>query len=117
VTAPAPAIYVDDAFLLPPTGDVISGRDAIERFWSSGIEIGLQSVELEALTRGGAGPVLYERGRYRILFAAEHSRPQVECGPYVLVHVQGQDGSWRWAVTTFGQAAVLPPRPSQGGSP
>jgi ketosteroid isomerase-like protein len=111
----AAAVYVENAFVLPPTGDVISGRGAIERFWSGGIEVGLRTVQLDTLERTDAGGVLYEHGLYRMLFVADQSRPRVECGPYVVVHVQDQDGSWRWAVTTFGQAAVLP-GPSQGGT-
>ena len=99
------AVYVDDAFLLPPTGDVISGRDAIERFWCGGIEIGLRAVELKTLERGGAGSVRYEHGHYRMLLAGEDGHSEVERGPYVVVHVQVHDGSWRWAVKTFGGAA------------
>jgi uncharacterized protein (TIGR02246 family) len=112
--AGAASVYVEDALLLPPTGAAISGRDAIQRFWSSGIEIGLHTVELETLARTGTGAVLYEHGRYRMLFATGQACPRVECGPYVVVHVQGWDGSWKWAVTTFGQAAVRPGH-SQGG--
>lgn len=97
--------YADDALLLPPTGDVISGREAIERFWRGGIEIGLHAVELERRGRGGAGPVLYEHGRYRMRLALVDDRSKVERGSYVVVHVQADDGSWRWAVSAFGSAA------------
>ena len=97
----AAAVYADDALLLPPEGDVISGRRAIERFWRSGIEIGLRAVELEPLERGGTGSSFYEHGRYRMDLPQAHGEPKVERGSYVLVHVQADDGAWRWAVNTF----------------
>jgi ketosteroid isomerase-like protein len=103
----ASAVYVEDAVLLPPAGDAISGRDAIARFWQGGIEIGLHAVELDALGRGGVGPVLYEHGRYRMRFAPTGGRLRVERGPYILVHVRtGPDGSWQWGVAALGSSGV-----------
>jgi uncharacterized protein (TIGR02246 family) len=99
----AAAVYGEDALLLPPAGDVISGRRAIERFWSGGIEVGLRAVELHTVGRGGAGSVLYEHGGYRMVLGRADGRPKVERGPYVVVHVQSEDGLWRWAVNTFGR--------------
>jgi ketosteroid isomerase-like protein len=68
----------------------------------SGIDIGLRSVELEPLERGGTGSIVYEHGRYRMDLAQAYGEPKVERGPYLLVHAQADDGTWRWAVNTFG---------------
>jgi len=101
--ARAATVYDEQALLLPPTGDVISGRAAIERFWWSGIEIGLREVALEPLGRGRTASVRYEHGRYRMLFALADDRTKVERGAYVVVQVQADDDSpWRWAVNAFG---------------
>ena len=101
--AGAARAYADEAILLPPTGDVICGREAIERFWRSGIEIGLRAVELEPLGRGSTGSVTYEHGRYRMLLAPVDDRSRVERGGYLVVLVRaGENGSWRWAVNAFG---------------
>jgi uncharacterized protein (TIGR02246 family) len=101
----AAAVYGKDALLLPPAGDVISGREAIEKFWSSGIEVGLRAVEFHAVGRGGAGSVLYEHGGYRMVLVSTPGPPKVERGPYVVVHVQSENGSWSWVVNTFGRSA------------
>jgi ketosteroid isomerase-like protein len=101
----AAAVYGEDALLLPPAGDVIRGRGAIGRFWSGGIEVGLRAVELERLGRGGTGSIVYEHGGYRMLLVHADGRSKVERGPYVVVHVRSEDGSWRWAVNTFGTPA------------
>jgi ketosteroid isomerase-like protein len=93
--------YLEDALLAPPAGDVIRGRDAIERFWRGGMEIGLHSMELEPRWHGRYGAVLYEHGDYRMLLVPARDRSTMECGAYVMVHVQAEDGSWHFAVTTF----------------
>jgi ketosteroid isomerase-like protein len=103
--AGAAAVYVEDAFLLPPTGDAISGRDAIARFWRSGIEIGLRAVELETVGLTDAGGVLYEHGRYRMLLALADGGSNVKTGAYIVVHVQVNRASWCWAGNAFGRAA------------
>jgi uncharacterized protein (TIGR02246 family) len=101
--AGAAAVYVEDGLLLPPAGGVMSGREAIERFWRSGIEIGLRAVELEPLAWGGADSILYEHGRYRMLLLPAAGRSKVQRGAYVVVHVRvADDSSWHWAVSTFG---------------
>jgi uncharacterized protein (TIGR02246 family) len=101
--AGAAAVYVEDGFLLPPAGGVMSGREAIERFWRSGIEIGLRAVELEPAGWGGAGSTLYEHGRYRMLLSPAAGPSKVQRGAYVVVHVQvADDSSWHWAVSAFG---------------
>jgi SnoaL-like domain len=45
--AAAAEIYLEDATLVTPTGDVIRGRAGIERFWRSGLEVGLHGAELD----------------------------------------------------------------------
>jgi ketosteroid isomerase-like protein len=106
--AAAASVYDEDAILLPPTGEAVRGRKAIESFWQSGIEIGVRTIELEPHERGEAGLLVYEVGRYRMVMQAAEDQPTLEHGAYVVLHRQEPDGSWRRAVDTFNRA------PSQG---
>ena len=99
--AAAAAVYAEGAILLPPTGEVIRGRKAIESFWRSGIEIGVRSVELQRLEHSEADRLLYELGRYRMLVQRAEHEPKLERGAYVLLHTQEPDGSWQRAVDMF----------------
>ncbi len=99
--AAAAAVYAEGAILLPPTGEVIRGRKAIENFWRSGIEIGVRSVELQRLEQSEADRLLYELGRYRMLVQEVEHEPKLERGAYVLLHRQEPDGSWVRAVDMF----------------
>ena len=96
--------YNQHAILLPPTGEAIRGRKAIESFWRSGIEIGVLAVELEVLERGDAGQLVYEVGRYRMVLQPAEDQPTLERGAYVVLHRQDPDGSWRRAVDTFNRS-------------
>jgi ketosteroid isomerase-like protein len=102
----AAAVYAEGAILLPPTGEVIRGRKAIQNFWGSGIEIGVRSVELQRLEHSEAARLLYEVGRYRMLVQRAEHEPKLEQGAYVLLHRQDPDGSWRRAVDMFNTTAL-----------
>ena len=98
-TAAATA-YAEGAILLPPSGEIIRGRKAIESFWRSGIEIGVRT-DLETLERVDADPFVYEVGRYRMLFQRAGDGPKLERGAYLLLYRQEPDGSWLRAVDMF----------------
>jgi ketosteroid isomerase-like protein len=98
-TAAATA-YAEGAILLPPSGEIIRGRKAIESFWRSGIEIGVRT-DLETLERADADRFVYEVGRYRMLFQRAEDGPKLERGAYLLLYRQEPDGSWLRAVDMF----------------
>lgn len=108
----AAAVYAEDALLVPPTGEAIKGRKAIESFWRSGLEIGVRSVELETLERGDARRLAYEVGRYRMRVAQQDDEPKLELGTYVVVHRQEASGSWRRVAEVL--TAMTPSRTTAG---
>lgn len=116
----AAGVYAERAVLVPPSGEAIRGRKAIESFWRSGIEIGVRAVELDALELGDAGRLTYEVGRYRMLLRPADDEPRFERGAYVVLYKQEPDGSWLRAVDMFN--ATSSPRPrservtAKGGS-
>ena len=118
--AAAAGVYAERAVLVPPSGEAIRGRKAIESFWRSGIEIGVRAVELDALELGDAGRLTYEVGRYRMLLRPADDEPRFERGAYVVLYKQEPDGSWLRAVDMFN--ATSSPRPrservtAKGGS-
>jgi ketosteroid isomerase-like protein len=99
--AAAAGVYAERAVLVPPSGEAIRGRKAIESFWRSGIEIGVRKVELEALELGDARRLTYEVGRYRMLLQPADDKPRFERGTYVVLFRQEPDGSWLRAVDMF----------------
>lgn len=97
----ASALYADDAMLLPPSAELLHGREAIEAYWKTGVEAGISDVELEALELGRQEGIAYEVGRYVLRLQPADGEPVVDRGKYVLVHKRGTDGAWRRAVEMF----------------
>ena len=116
----AVAVYAADGTLVAPTGDVIRGREAIERFWRSGIDLGLRTAEYEALDHCRGRELAFEVGRCRLHLETADGQPKIELGGYLLVYAREDDGSWRRAVdmfTTARQGALSPracPRKEEG---
>jgi uncharacterized protein (TIGR02246 family) len=97
----AAAIYADDATLLAPAADVLHGRPAIERFWRTGVETGIEQVELVVIDLQQRGDVVFEVGRYALHVAPETGAPVVDRGRYLVVHRVEADGRWRRAAEMF----------------
>jgi ketosteroid isomerase-like protein len=109
--AAAGACYADDAQLLTPAVGLIQGRQAIEEYWGTGIELGLSSVSFEARRVDRLGARRVEIGRYRVTVETEPTDARFERGTYLVLHRQAVDGTWQRAVD------VIDPDEPQGSSP
>lgn len=105
----AAAIYADDATLLAPAADVLHGRQAIERFWRTGVETGIEQVELAVIDLQQRGDVAFEVGRYELHVLPESGARVVDRGRYLVVHRVEADGHWRRAAEMFSPDTVPGP--------
>jgi uncharacterized protein (TIGR02246 family) len=109
------ALYRADATLLPPDGDIVEGRDAIQAYWRDVIESGAQNLSLRSvrLDTFDNGAVAREIGR----FSLEAPGPQNEAsrieGKYVVLwRKNGSD----WQLDTDIWNTIEPPEPAVGSS-
>jgi uncharacterized protein (TIGR02246 family) len=110
--AAAAKVYTHDATLVAPAADVMRGRPAIERFWRTGVEAGIEQVELAVLELQLRGDVAFEVGRYALHLAPESGGSIVDRGRYLVVHRIEADGRWRRAAEMFSpDAAPAAPAP------
>lgn len=61
--------YTDDAVVMPPNAKAAIGTTAIEDFWASAIEAGIEDVELHTTQVESAGDLAYEDGTVTITAA------------------------------------------------
>lgn len=106
--AAAAEAYADDATLIAPAAEVFHGRRAIERFWETGVETGIERVELTVLDLEQRGDVTVEIGRYALHLAPESGVSVVDEGRYLVVHRADPDGRWRRCAEMF--SPDRPPR-------
>ena len=92
---PLDHVYTSDARILPPGGEMVSGRENIKQFWQGAIQaLNVASVELETVDFEVAGDTCYEIGRAALNFAA--GGPPMHA-KYVVVWKR-EDGAWKWHV-------------------
>jgi len=96
------AAYTADARILPPGGEMVSGRDNIRQFWDGAIAaLNVASVRLETLSFEAAGDTGYEVGRATLHPAGGGPSMQAK---YVVVWKR-QDGAWKWHVDIWNASA------------
>ena len=91
----------DDATLVAPAGELLRGRPAIERFWRTGVEIGIGEVELAVLDLRLRGDVALEVGEYALHVRQDSGTSAVSRGRYLVVLRIEADGQWRRTAEMF----------------
>jgi uncharacterized protein (TIGR02246 family) len=99
--AAAADAYAEDATLVAPAAEVFHGRSAIERFWRTGVETGIERLELTVIDLRQRGEVAFEVGRYSLHLAPESGGIVVDRGRYLVVHRADPDGRWRRCAEMF----------------
>jgi ketosteroid isomerase-like protein len=88
--------YVDDATLIPPSGRLVTGRDAILAFWTPRnpdfrtLEHSLTTDRLVV-----TGDVAMEVGTWRQRGQLREEAPTESAGRYLVVWRRQADGTWR----------------------
>jgi len=85
------ASYTKDGQLLPPHSDIITGKQAIEAFWQSVMDMGITQITLESLQVEGEGHTAYDVGKVTLLGAGGQI---IDTGKYVVVWKQ-EDNEWK----------------------
>lgn len=94
-------LYADDGAVMPPNEKAASGRESIEHWWSSSMQMpGFDlTFETDQLVVSQAGDMALDRGTYR--FAATPPGGAIDdSGKYVVVW-RKVDGEWKVAADIF----------------
>lgn len=94
--AGAARLYADDAILLSPAAELISGRSEIEAYWGAGLALGLARVDLTALELRVVADTAIEVGRYELGLEGAS-----DGGKYCAFHRRDDAGAWRRVVDVF----------------
>jgi|SRR5215831_6732966 len=95
-------VYTRDARILPPGGEMVSGRENIKQFWKGAIEsMNVSAVKLETVDFELCGDTGHEIGRATLEFAPGGSAASVK---YVVVWKQ-EDGAWKWHIDIWNMNA------------
>ena len=103
--------YTEDAKILSPNMEMVSGKQAIQEFWKTSIDMGVRRINLETAEMGYDGKLAYERGVSTVTIQPEGGQERTERGKYLVVLKRQDDGSWKIAVDIWNSDS--PPQPPQ----
>jgi ketosteroid isomerase-like protein len=93
-------VYTTDARILPPGGEMVTGREAIKQFWSQFLQSAqAKSISLATVSAEPAGDKVVEIGRAEIVLG-DGQTARVN---YVVVWRQ-EDGRWKWHIDIWNPA-------------
>jgi len=96
-------IYTEDARILPPGGEIVSGRKAIKEFWSNLIQsVNAKSAVLTSIDVMPAGDGAVEIGLANLIIEPEENKP-TEMGVKYVVYWKQENRHWRWHVDIWNQ--------------
>lgn len=96
--AAAVAVYSEDASILPPGSERITGRGSIRRFWQEAMDSGIRQVTLQTDDLVHDGGMAREIGSAMLRIQQEGGEATMATARYVVVWQRGRDGEWRWAI-------------------
>lgn len=91
------AAYTEDACLMPPGAPAMWGRQAVEGFWRSVMDMGVREVELRTEHAEAVGDLAYEIGSATLTIHPEGGAPTTDTVKYVVVWKR-QAGTWKLSV-------------------
>jgi uncharacterized protein (TIGR02246 family) len=85
------ALYTQDAQVLPPNSDVVSGRAGIQKFWQGVMDSGVKGAQLTTVELTPSGNTAHEVGRYELSGAGGKT---LDSGKYVVIWKR-DGGQWK----------------------
>jgi uncharacterized protein (TIGR02246 family) len=98
------ALYTENGQLLPPNGDFVTGRQAIEGFWQALFDMGIKEVKLESVEVEGHGETAIEVGKFTL---KGEGGQELDAGKYIVIWKR-EDGQWKLHRDIFNSSKPAP---------
>jgi uncharacterized protein (TIGR02246 family) len=98
------SVYTSDGILLPPNYEKLEGTEAIEGFFESIFEMGVDHASLETIYAEGHGDSAYEEGKF-LLYSADDD--VLDQGKYIVIWKK-VDGTWKLYIDMWNSSMPLP---------
>jgi uncharacterized protein (TIGR02246 family) len=100
------ALYTVDGQVLPPNGDFLAGKEAIQAFWQALMDMGIREAKLEIVEVEGHGDTAIEVSKYTL---QGDEGKVLDTGKYIVIWKQ-QGGDWKLHRDIF-NSSMPPPQP------
>jgi uncharacterized protein (TIGR02246 family) len=85
------SLYSSAAQLFPPNGDIVQGREGIQKAWQGVVDSGVAGATLTTMEVEAGGGVAYEVGRYEM---TDKSGKAIDHGKYITIW-KNESGAWK----------------------
>lgn len=111
-------MYAEDAVVLPPDGDLVKGRAAIQGIWQGFRDMGGKSMKFTVLDVDASGNLIVETGLAELQVQPAGAAAVTVPVKYVVVWKKQKDGSWKISRDIWnGMAAATAAAPSGTPTP
>ena len=97
------ALYADNATIMPPNSEPVTGKEAIEQLWAGMANWGIKDFILTTTDLSGAGNMAYETGAYSLSMGETK-----DAGKYLVVWQKQQDGNWKIQADIWNSSMPMP---------
>jgi ketosteroid isomerase-like protein len=92
--AAASLLYAEDASLLPPNEQIVTGRENIKKYWQAALDAGTTDASVSTISTGSNGDLGYEIGRFQLSYPGVDGKMIVEKGKYTELLKRTPNGKW-----------------------
>ena len=98
------ALYTEDGQVLPPNGDFVTGRQAIQGFWQVLFDMGIKEAKMEIVEVEKHGDTVVEVSKFKLL---ADGGQVLDKGKYIVIWKQ-DGGRWKLHRDIFNSSMPAP---------
>jgi len=99
--------YTVDATLVPPDGEILKGRRAIEELYKQFFQMGMKDIAFTTIEVGGSGDTAYEIGKTKVRIQPEGQAAMMDSTKYLVIWKRQADGAWKVHVDIWNFSAPI----------
>jgi uncharacterized protein (TIGR02246 family) len=98
------ALYTENGQVLPPNGDFVTGKGAIQMFWQAVMDMGIKEAKLEIVEVEGHGDTATEVSTFTL---HGEGGQVLDRGKYIVIW-KGEGGQWKLHRDIFNSSMPAP---------
>ena len=99
--------YTVDATLVPPDGEILKGKQAIEELYRKFFQMGMKDIAFTTIEVGGSGDTAYEIGKTKVRIQPEGQAAMMDSTKYLVIWKRQADGAWKVHVDIWNFSAPI----------
>ena len=101
------ALFIEEANLLPPNNQIVTGRESIQEFFQAFYDAGGRNLHLTVIDLHVSGDMAHVVGKYTLTIQPEEGEAISDNGKYVEIWKR-VNGSWKMITATWNSSVPLP---------